>query len=169
MPRENKTTPRHIASELDKNPGTTRKLLQKMKEDGLVTKDMGSDIYRLTNLGAETVKARRDDEGRERNLDVYESDGDEDPTDNRTQHTQHTHRTQHTQHTQHYTLDSTVDGVYAVDDVYGVYGVYGSIQEDDVTLALPESSHAMPTHPACTVCSVEDGTGSHLHKQHRQM
>lgn len=69
-------TPKDIALALDKNAATTRKLLQKLREDGMVTRDLMGNTYHLTNAGAEVLSARSDDEDRGRNLDKFENDAE---------------------------------------------------------------------------------------------
>jgi DNA-binding MarR family transcriptional regulator len=72
--REGKApTPKEIAEALGKNGGAIRRLLQKIREDGLVSKDPVGDTYHLTNAGAEVLNARTEDNKKTRNLDQFES------------------------------------------------------------------------------------------------
>jgi DNA-binding transcriptional ArsR family regulator len=72
----NDTTPRDIAAAIDKNASTTRVLLKKLKEDGLVSSHPVDGTYHLTNAGAEVLRARAEDNDRARNLDKFEDDLD---------------------------------------------------------------------------------------------
>lgn len=68
MGKGKETTPKDISAVLGKNPGATRRLLQKLKEDGLVTKGVGDNTYHLTELGAISLGLREKDNERNRNL-----------------------------------------------------------------------------------------------------